>query len=146
MPYNQLGRIVHDADAHIMETPSWLRDYADPAVRDLIEPLDLSGGNELRQTGNPDEQLHDLDKTFARLADRHASDDYRATEAVEIMARKNFAATGSFVPADRSRALDLLGFDSQLMFNTFHNRRLHDWEHTGNLDLAYGAARAKPSS
>ena len=26
-------RIVHDADAHIMETPYWLRDYADPSLR-----------------------------------------------------------------------------------------------------------------
>ena len=58
------------------------------------------------------------------------------------MLRKNFAATGSFVAEDRPRALDLLGFSSQLVFNTFHNRRLHDWEHSGDLDLAYGAARA----
>src|SRR5690242_423204 len=58
------------------------------------------------------------------------------------MARKNFAATGAFVAEDRGRALDLLGFSSQLVFNTFHNRRLRDWEHSGDLDLAYGAARA----
>ncbi len=58
------------------------------------------------------------------------------------MQRKNFAATGSFLADDRSRALDLLGFSSQLVFNTFHNRRLRDWEHGGDLDLAYGAARA----
>ena len=37
------------------------------------------------------------------------------------MARKNFAATGSFLAEDRGRALDLLGFASQLIFNTFHN-------------------------
>jgi predicted TIM-barrel fold metal-dependent hydrolase len=36
----------------------------------------------------------------------------------------------------------MLGFASQLVFNTFHNRRLHDWEHSGDLDLAIGAARA----
>ena len=48
------------------------------------------------------------------------------------MARKNFAATGSFVAEDRPRALDLLGFSSQLVFNTFHNRRLRDWEHGGD--------------
>jgi hypothetical protein len=24
-------RVVHDADAHIMEPPNWLRDHADPA-------------------------------------------------------------------------------------------------------------------
>ena len=58
------------------------------------------------------------------------------------MARKNFAATGSFLAEDRPRALDLLGFSSQLVFNTFHNRRLYDWEHSGDLALAYGAARA----
>jgi uncharacterized protein len=29
-----------------------------------------------------------------------------------------------------------------LVFNTFHNSRLHTWEHSGDLDLAYGAARA----
>jgi predicted TIM-barrel fold metal-dependent hydrolase len=58
------------------------------------------------------------------------------------MARKNFAATGSFIAEDRPRALDLLGFSSQLVFNTFHNRRLRDWEHGGDLELAVGAARA----
>jgi predicted TIM-barrel fold metal-dependent hydrolase len=140
--YNQLGRVVHDADAHIMETPTWLREHADPRLRERIEPVRLAGGNELRQTGDPDAQLADLDATFRRLAERHASDEYRSSEAAEIMARKNFAATGSFVADDRPRALDLLGFSSQLVFNTFHNRRLRDWEHAGDLDLAYGAATA----
>jgi predicted TIM-barrel fold metal-dependent hydrolase len=142
VPYNQTGLVVHDADAHIMETPGWLRDHADPSLRDRIEPLRYTSGNELRQTGDPDEQLRDLDASFDRLATKHASDEYRAAEEAEIMARKNFAATGSFVAADRPRALDLLGFSSQLVFNTFHNRRLHDWEHGGDLDLAVGVARA----
>jgi predicted TIM-barrel fold metal-dependent hydrolase len=136
------GRVVHDADAHIMETPNWLRDHADPAVRDLISPLAYTSGNELRQTGDPTEQLRDLDVAFERLSAKHASTDYREVEEAEIMLRKNFAATGSFLAADRSRALDLLGFSSQLLFNTFHNRRLRDWEHDGDLDLAYGAASA----
>jgi predicted TIM-barrel fold metal-dependent hydrolase len=142
VPYNQLGRVVHDADAHIMEPPTWLRSHADPKLRDRIKVPTLEGGNELRQTGDPAEQLRDLDATFARLAAKHASDEYRADEAAQIMARKNFAATGSFVAADRSRALDLLGFASQLVFNTFHNRRLRDWEHSGDVELAYGTARA----
>ena len=136
------GRIVHDADAHIMETPTWLRDHADPGLRDRIEPLALTSGNELRQTGDPAEQLRDLDAAFERLGDKHRSDEYRAVEEAEIMARKNFAATGSFLADDRPRALDLLGFSSQLVFNTFHNSRLHRWEHGGDLDLAYGTATA----
>ncbi len=136
------GRIVHDADAHIMEPPTWLRDHADPAIRDRVEPLRYPGGNELRQTGDPAEQQQDLDAAFERLADKHGSDAYRADEQQQIMLRKNFAATGAFIAEDRPRALDLLGFSSQLVFNTFHNRRLHDWEHSGDLDLAYGTARA----
>ena len=141
MPYIE-GRVVHDADAHIMETPNWLRDHADPAFRDRIEPLQLSGGNELRQTGDPEEQLRDLDAAFEKLARKHASDEYRAKEAEEIMLRKNFAATGSFIPEDRGRALDLIGVASQLVFNTFHNRRLRNWEHGKDTALACAVARA----
>ncbi|HEX2784100.1 MAG TPA: amidohydrolase family protein [Ilumatobacteraceae bacterium] len=142
MAYNSTGLVVHDADAHIMETPNWLRDHADAAIRDRIAALDYSSVNELRQTGDPNEQLRDLDETFDRLNARHSSDDYRAADATEIMNRKNFAATGSFVAEDRGRALDLLGFATQLIFNTFHNTRLCAWEHSGDLDLATGAARA----
>jgi predicted TIM-barrel fold metal-dependent hydrolase len=142
VPYNATGRVVHDADAHIMETPTWLRDHADPAIRDRIEPLRYPGGNELRQTGDPGEQQRDLGVAFDRLRARHATADYQAVEAEEIMLRKNFAATGGFIAEDRPRALDLLGFSSQLVFNTFHNRRLRDWEHGSDEELAIGAARA----
>src|SRR2546421_12996772 len=111
MPYIE-GRTVHDADAHIMETPNWLREHADPDIRERIEPLPLSGGNELKQTGDPAEQLRDLDAAFEKLRAKHASDSYRATEGAEIMQRKNFAATGSFIAEDRPRALDLIGVAS----------------------------------
>ncbi len=141
MPYSE-GRIVHDADAHIMETPTWLRDHAEAAFRDRLPVLSYSGGNELRQTGDPAEQQRDLLASFDSLRARHASAEYRAGEEAEIMARKNFAATGSFIAEDRPRALDLLGFSSQLVFNTFHNGRLHDLEHSGDPELAYAAARA----
>jgi len=142
MAYNSTGLVVHDADAHIMETPTWLRDHADPAVRDRLDVLSYPGGNELQQSSDLLEHREHLGEAFVRLAARHRSDEYRAVEAEEIMLRKNFAATGSFLPEDRPRALDLLGFASQLVFNTFHNSRLRDWEHSGDIELAIGAARA----
>ncbi len=141
MPYSE-GRVVHDADAHIMETPNWLRDHAEAAFRDRLPVLRYPGGNELRQTGDPADQQRDLLASFDKLRARHASAEYRADEGAEIMARKNFAATGSFIAEDRPRALDLLGFSSQLVFNTFHNGRLHDLEHGADPPLAYAAARA----
>lgn len=142
MSYNSTGLVVHDADAHIMETPAWLRDHADPAIRDRIEALEYESGNELRQTGDPVDQRRDLDSAFDGMRRKHESDEYRAVEAEEIMLRKNFAATGSFIAEHRSRAIDLLGFASQLVFNTFHNSRLRNWEHSGDIDFAIGAARA----
>jgi uncharacterized protein len=142
MVYNATGLTVHDADAHLMETPNWLRDHADPAVRDRIEPLRYPGGNELRQSQELRETRGGLDAAFARLTERHRSAEYTAAEADEIMLRKNFAATGSFLAEDRGRALDLLGFASQLVFNTFNNTRLRDYEHAGDIDLAIGCARA----
>ncbi len=136
MPYIE-GRVVHDADAHIMETPTWLAEYADPAIRDRLPAPGYS--NELKQTGD---EPSDLMAVFERLAQRHRTDEFLDDEESEVMNRKNFAATGSFLPEDRGRALDYIGVSSQLVFNTFHNSRLHEWEHGGDLDLAYGAAMA----
>ncbi len=140
---------VHDADAHIMEPPTWLRDHADPDIRDRIEIPAYA--NELVQTGDAEPAAtftdDDLTAIFDRLTDRHRSDEFLTDEARDVMNRKNFAATGSFLAEDRPRVLDFIGVDSQLLFNTFHNARLYEWEHpdsTGriDLDLAYGAARA----
>ena len=50
MAYNSTGLVVHDADAHIMELPNWLRDHADPDIRERVKPLAYTSGNELRQT------------------------------------------------------------------------------------------------
>jgi predicted TIM-barrel fold metal-dependent hydrolase len=141
MPYAE-GRIIHDADAHIMETPTWLRDHAEAPFRQRLPVLRYPSGNELRQTGSPEEQQRDLVASFEKLRQKHLSDEYRATEEAEIMSRKNFAATGAFIAEDRPRALDLLGFSSQLIFNTFHNGRLFGLEHGGDDELAYAAARA----
>jgi predicted TIM-barrel fold metal-dependent hydrolase len=142
MAYNSTGLVVHDADAHIMETPTWLRDNADPALRDRIDALTYPGGNELQQSAIEFVENEDLVAGFERLTQRHQAPDYVAAEKAEIMLRKNYAATGSFIAEDRPRALDILGFASQLVFNTFYNSRLCEWEHSGDTDFAIGTARA----
>ncbi len=129
MPY-ATGREIHDADAHVMETPDWLVPFADPAIRPRLPQLYLA-------TTRPGE-----DRLIDKFARMHADPAYRARDAEEIMQRKNWAATGSFLKHDRPQALDLLGFKSQLLFNTFQNETLGKLEHADDLELAYGVARA----
>lgn len=125
-------RAIHDADSHMVETPEMLRDFADPSIRDSLDHLEfyrVVGGH-----GRPDD--------FPVYRRSHADPDYRSRDEAELMQRKNWYATGSFIKEDRPRALDLLGFKSQLVFNTFWNSYLLRLEHGDDLDLAYGAARA----
>jgi predicted TIM-barrel fold metal-dependent hydrolase len=129
MPYAE-GRTIHDADSHVMEWPEWLLAYADPDVRPRMAPLFVA-------SVTPGEETF-----IAHLRRRHADPAERPAAEAEIMLRKNWSALGSFVPEDRSRALDLLGFQSQLVFNTFANTHLVALEHGDDLDLAYGTARA----
>lgn len=124
------GRVYHDADAHIMEAPDWLIDRADPDVRERLRPVFVG-------SVRPGE-----DKHIEHWRRKHADPAERPQAEAEIMLRKNWSALGSFVREDRPRALDLLGFSSQLVFNTFSNQMLQRVEHGADLDLAYGLARA----
>jgi predicted TIM-barrel fold metal-dependent hydrolase len=114
-----------------MEEPTWLGEHADPDVRERLLPrtdgLGLAPGEA---------------EMLEHYRQRHADPEFRARDAEEIMARKNWKATGSFIAADRPLALDLLGVASQLIFNTFNNGRLVHLEREDDMDLAYGAARA----
>jgi predicted TIM-barrel fold metal-dependent hydrolase len=129
MPYVE-GRTVHDADAHVVETPDFFFPFADPAIRPRLAPHYVS-------TVKPGEE-HFIDV----LRRRHKDPAYRARDEEEILVRKNWSATGSFLKEDRPRALDLLGFSSQLVFNTFANKTLCAAEHGDDVELAYGMARA----
>lgn len=128
MPYAH--RRIHDADAHVMETPDWLHPYADAGIRDQLPPIYVS-------TVKPGEE-----RMIDRLRAQHGDPAYRAEDEAQIMLRKNWAATGSFIKEDRPRALDLLGFESQLVFNTFLNFKLLAAERADDIDYAYGFARA----
>ena len=84
MPYIE-GRTVHDADAHLMETPEWLREYADPSLRDRIPDVFVA-------SVKPGEE-----SLIDRMRRQHADPEFRARDEDEIMLRKNWSATGSFL-------------------------------------------------
>ena len=129
MPYAE-GRTFHDADSHVMETPDWLVPYADPHLREQMRPVFVA-----RVKPGEESMIDQARRRHQDPAEREAAE-------AEIMLRKNWSALGSFVPEDRSRALDLLGFASQLVFNTFLNQYLLEAERRDDLDFAYGLARA----
>lgn len=122
-------RICHDADAHVMELPDWLGSYADPNFRDRIPPFSLlSTGSRARV-----EQMIDRGR-------RRAGDPAERTgQAGELLLRKSWDAYGAFHREDRTRALDLLGFRSQLVFSTFAPTQA---ETAGDVDVSYAVARA----
>jgi len=130
MPYAQ-GRIFHDADSHVMETPNWLAPYADKKLAGKLKPLALVGVPEAKR-----------ERFVEKLIAQHADPTYRAQDEAELMQRKNWSAIGSFIKEDRSRALDLLGFSSQLVFNTFLSSTLQHAEHSKDQEFAYGLADA----
>jgi predicted TIM-barrel fold metal-dependent hydrolase len=124
--------VIHDADSHIMEPPDLFASYADPDVRERVEELTVG-------TRLPVE--HDVGKVVEHFRRQHADPEFRSHDAEQVWLRKNWEATGSFLAEDRPAALDLLGFASQLVFNTFTNKTLQRVEHGDDLDLAYGLAR-----
>jgi len=121
---------LHDADSHVMETADFFRDFADPDVRARMKPLEIGAVR-------PGE-VHFIDQ----LRVKHGEADYKSRDEAELMTRKNWSATGSFLKQDRPRALDLLGFASQLVFNTFGSGRFVALEHGDDVEFCYGVARA----
>ena len=122
------NRIVHDADAHIMETPGWLDAYATAATTRKLRARFPSSAE--RQAA------------LQALVARHDDAQYRAKDAAEIMLRKNHAATGAFRREDRPRALDLIGVASQLVFPTTSNVWLEQLGQESDVDLLYDTAAA----
>ena len=122
---------MHDADSHIMEPADWLHPYLDAAGRERF-PLVWNDANE---------DTTPLD-SVARAAALHRDPEYRAGDAAEITLRKNFLATGSFLNHDRAAALDLLGFASQLVFDTFTSSHVLRIER-GDPELATEVARGQ---
>ena len=106
MPYAE-GRTFFDADSHIMELDHWLKAYVEPEMRDRF------GGLYLGAAGNlADDAVH---KAESRVLD----DATLAELESQLLDLKGWHALGAFDPDERSHALDLLGFERQLVFTTF---------------------------
>jgi hypothetical protein len=127
MPYVE-NQIIHDADSHLMELPDVLDPYLDrrqlAAYRALPKVIAYAKG------GWAEEAIA-----------KHADPDFRAGDAENILLRKNQSALGAFLRADRPRAIDLLGFASQLVFTTYCLGNFGQDE-SGDLDLCYALATA----
>lgn len=121
---------IYDADSHLMEGLSWLRDHADPGVRDQLPDLKkLLGG---AGAG--------ADKAIVAGESRIGDAEKVAELEKDVIASaKGWLALGAMDTAERTRALDLLGFSSQLVFSTFS---VGLFAFTDDLDVVYGGAAA----
>ncbi len=128
MPYTQ-DRIIHDADSHLMELADCLDDFIDPRFRSRYDDL-------------PKLKAWPRDGKWTSDARAKQNDaDFRTGAAENILLRRNYEALGAFRREDRPRALDLLGFSSQLVFTTWCLGNF-SLDESADVDLAYATAQA----
>jgi len=119
------GRVIHDADSHIMEPADWLVAHADPGLGDRLATKD-----------QPQRIASQVDAARLRGSDAAA----REAAAQDLIAGpKGWIAYGAFDPDERSQALDKLGFGRQLVFAT---SSLGIFRTSKTPDVVYGGARA----
>ena len=104
------GRRIVDIDAHILEPKGWLRSYASAAAQDQIPELGEGDSNF--------DQL--LDDSYRDYDQRKNDENLQSKLASEFMSmpRKGWMSFGGWDVDERRQALDLLGFDCQLIFPT----------------------------
>ncbi len=135
MTYAPSHRVFYDADSHIMELPDFLRDYADPAVRDRIPQVSYAASLVT------DEEVADIVANGGRHADEHVEAQIALGDQL-IAQSKEIQALGAFDRHDRSVALDMLGFRKQLVFATHSVATPFSPSRTLSVDVRYGATRA----
>ena len=123
------NRTVHDADSHVMELPGTIDQYLEQR---FLKPFQSQSQSRVSS------QQIEWAEQARQLQDDEA---FRSGDEANILLRKNHQALGSFRNEDRSKALDLLGFTSQLVFTTVALSN-YGLEHTGEADLAIATAQA----
>jgi predicted TIM-barrel fold metal-dependent hydrolase len=135
MTYAPATRAIYDADSHIMELPDFLKRYADPALREEIPEVSY------KASIVTDEEVAVIMGQGGRHSPEHVAAQIALGDQL-IATSKEIQALGAFNSADRSTALDLLGFRKQLLFAT-HSVAM-PFSPSSKLEhrLRYGAARA----
>jgi uncharacterized protein len=135
MAYAPDNRAFYDADSHIMELPNFLKDYADPAIRDEIPQVSYSAS-----LVTDEEVAVIMAQGGQHTAEHKASMVALGDKLIE--SSKEIQALGAFNGADRSVALDLLGFKKQLVFATHSVAFPFHPSSKKPPHLRYGATRA----
>ena len=111
MAYAPADRAFYDADSHIMELPDFLKAYADPKLRDEIPEVSYSA------SVVTDEEVAQIMQQGGKHSAEHVAAQIAMGDAL-IQDSKEIQALGAFNSADRTVAMDLLGFKKQLVFAT----------------------------
>ena len=135
MTYAPADRAIYDADSHIMELPDFLKKYADPGLRDEIPEVSYSASIVT------DEEVAVIMGQGGRHSEEHRAAQIAMGDGL-IAKSKEIQGLGAFDSADRTLAMDLLGFKKQLVFAT-HSLRM-PFSPSSKLEsrLRYGATRA----
>lgn len=126
------GRLIHDADSHLMELDNCLDDFFEPR---LLARFHDSSNYQARLSAN----VAKLRPGKSHAA--HADPVFRAGVDANIMLRKNYEAHGAFIAKDRPHVIDQLGFASQLVFTTFCLSNF-GLDQSDDMELCYAAASA----
>jgi uncharacterized protein len=97
-------RRIIDADSHLMEWPGFLTENADPTLRDAMPTI--GGGRS------------NLTLTDGSRSDRERTDLVALGDDLVRKGPKWHAALGAVDPIERSTALDLLGFEHQVVYSS----------------------------
>lgn len=135
MPYAPDERPYYDADSHIMELPDFLKAYADPDIREDIPEVSYSASIVT------DEEVAQIMAQGGRHSEAHVQAQIALGDKL-IESSKEIQALGAFTAADRSRAMDLLGFRKQLVFATHSVAFPFHPSSKNSSRLRYGATRA----